>query len=107
MDETKLENWSAEIPRITCTHGREESVDSRASEPEWRIRGANILETDLEVQDGGADKGRNECGCNLHAERVPWVDLHVVRQLEILGELGKRMVIWLVTAMAFSSDERT
>jgi hypothetical protein len=43
----------------------------------------------------------------LHAERVPWVDLHVVRQLEILGELGKRMVIWLVTAMAFSSDEKT
>lgn len=85
---------------MICTHSREESVNSRASEPKWRVRGADILETDLEVQDGGADKGRNQSGSDLHAERVSRINLHVVRQLEVLGELGK----WIITKMVSDRD---
>lgn len=67
--------------------GREERVDSRTGQAEWRIGGAQTVELKNKVEDSCADKARDKGRPHLSDERVSRRNLDVVGELEVVGEV--------------------
>ena len=66
----------------------EERVVPRASEVILLVGQADVGDLGhLVVEDGRADKGRHQGRPHLGGEGDPWGDVHVVGELEILGEV--------------------
>ena len=58
-----------------------------AGETKLGLGCTNVLEGHLEVENTTADERENQSGDHLTGERVPWRDLGVMGELQIVGEI--------------------